>query len=65
MLHVMIPRILRMEQILQAFLEDDRKGLLLMLMEDHRTKEFESAMALVDKLLAQPWNTEAAEHYRR
>ncbi len=64
MLHVMIPRMLRMEQILQAFLEGDRKSLLLMLMEDHRTKDFENAKALIEELLAQPWNAGAAEHYK-
>ncbi len=64
MLHVMVPRMLRMEQILQAFLEGDRRSLLLMLMEDYGTKEFENAKALIDELLAQPWNTEAFEHYK-
>ncbi|MEM1581799.1 MAG: alpha-glucosidase/alpha-galactosidase [candidate division WOR-3 bacterium] len=63
MLFVMMPRMLRMEQILQAFLEGDRKSLLLMLMEDHRTKSFNRAKALVDELLAQEWNAEVAKHY--
>lgn len=64
MLHIMMPRMLRMEQILQAFLEGDRKSLLLMLMEDHRTKSFENAKSLIDEILAQPWNSDAAEHYK-
>lgn len=64
MLHVMIPRMLRMEQILQAFLEGDRKSLLLMLMEDHRTKSFENTKSLIDEILAQPWNFDAAKHYK-
>ncbi|MEM2342067.1 MAG: alpha-glucosidase/alpha-galactosidase [Candidatus Bathyarchaeia archaeon] len=64
MLHVMIPRMLRMEQILQAFLEGDRKSLLLMLMEDHRTKSFENAKSLIDAILTQPWNSDAAKHYK-
>jgi len=64
MLYVMIPRMQRMERILQAFKEGDRKSLVLMLMDDPRTESYEKANALVEELLAQPWNTEAANHYR-
>lgn len=64
MLHVMMPRMLRMEQILQAFLEGDRKSLLLMLMEDHRTRALENAESVINEILAKPWNTEAAKHYK-
>ncbi len=63
MSYVMIPRMRRMEHILQAFLEEDRKSLLLLLMEDPRTRSLEQAKALLDELLAQPWNSEAAAHY--
>lgn len=64
MLHIMIPRWQRMEIILQAFREGDRTSLLLMLMEDHRTKSLEQAKALIEELLAQPWNASAREHYK-
>jgi alpha-galactosidase len=64
MSYVIMPRMIRMERILQAFLEGDRKSLVLMLMDDPRTESYEKAKALVDELLAQPWNAEAAEHYR-
>ena len=64
MLYVMMPRMRRMEQILQAFIEGDRKSLLLMLLEDPRTKSYEQSKALLDELLAQPWNSEAANHYK-
>lgn len=64
MLHVIMPRMRRMEQILQAFKEGDKTTLLLMLMEDPRTKSFEQAKALLEEILAQPWNVEAREHYR-
>ena len=63
MSYVLIPRMRRMEHILQAFVERDRKSLLFMLMEDPRTTSFEQAEALVDELLAQPWNSDAATHY--
>ncbi len=64
MLYVMTPRMQRMEQILQAFLEKDKQSLLLMLLEDPRTKSLEQANALLEELLAQPWNYEAANHYK-
>ncbi|MCD6529710.1 alpha-glucosidase/alpha-galactosidase [Candidatus Bathyarchaeota archaeon] len=64
MLHVIMPRMRRMEQILQAFREGDRTTLLLMLMEDPRTKSFQQAKALLEELLAQPWNVETRKHYR-
>jgi len=64
MLYIMVPRMLRMERILQAFKEKDRKSLILMLMDDPRTKSYEKAKALVNELLAQPWNIEAARHYQ-
>ena len=64
MLYVIVPRMLRIQRILQAFLDGDRRSLVLMLMEDHRTKSFEKAKALVEELLAQPWNSEAANHYK-
>jgi alpha-galactosidase/6-phospho-beta-glucosidase family protein len=64
MVHVMTQRMNRMEQILRAFLERDRTGLFLMLMEDHRTKSPEQAKALLDDLFSKPWNSEAAKHYK-
>ena len=64
MFHIMIPRWQRMEIILRAFREGDKTSLLLMLMEDHRTKSLEQAKTLIDELLAQPWNSDAREYYR-
>ena len=64
MSYVLMPRMGRMERVLQAFLDGDRKSLLLMLMEDPRARSLEQAKALLDELLAQPWNSEAAAHYR-
>jgi len=63
MLHVVLPRMLRMEQVLQAFLDGDKKSLLLMIAEDHRTRSFEDARFLLEEQLGQPWNSKAAKHY--
>ncbi len=64
MLYVLIPRWLRMERILQAFREGDRTSLLLMVMDDPRTKSFEQGKNLVETLLSQPWNEEMKKHYK-
>lgn len=64
MLYVMIPRWLKMERTLQAFIEGDRASLILSLMEDPRTSSFDQAVQVVEKLLTQPWNEEAERHYR-
>ena len=62
--HSMLPRLIRLENILNAYMNRDRKTLVLMLMDDPRTRSFEQAKRLIDTLLAQPWNAGAAEHYR-
>ncbi|MEN2983728.1 MAG: alpha-glucosidase/alpha-galactosidase [Dictyoglomaceae bacterium] len=64
MLYVLIPRWLRMERILQAFREEDRTSLILMIMEDHRTKTFEQGKNLVESILSQPWNEDMNKHYK-
>jgi len=64
MLHVMKPRMLTMERTLQAYLNGDRKSLLLTILNDPRARSYENCKALLDELLAQPWNSEAAAHYR-
>jgi alpha-galactosidase len=63
MFHIMIPRWQRMEIVLQAFIERDRRSLLLMLMEDHRTRSREQVELLIDEMLSQPWNAGARQHY--
>ncbi len=62
--NVILPRVLRMESIVDAFMAGDRTALVLQLMDDHRTGSFAQAQGMIDALLSQPWNTEAAAHYR-
>lgn len=62
--NVVLPRVLKMENILDAFLRGDRKTLVLTLMDDPRTKSYDQAVRLIDTLLNQSWNAEAAAHYR-
>ena len=63
--NVLIPRWVRMENILGAYLTGDRRPLLLSLMDDPRSQSFAQARELIDVVLDQPWNREAAKHYRR
>ncbi|MCX8193638.1 MAG: alpha-glucosidase/alpha-galactosidase [Nitrososphaeria archaeon] len=64
MLFNIIPRMLKMEQVLHAFLEGDKTALILMVAEDHRTRSFSQAENVVEEILEQPWNKEALAHYR-
>jgi alpha-galactosidase len=62
--NVIVPRWIRMENIHNAYLTGDRRPLLLSLMDDPRTTSYEQAKGLLDTLFDQPWNREAAEHYK-
>jgi alpha-galactosidase len=61
--NIILPRLARAENIMDAYLRGDRSVLYLMLMEDPRTRSFEQAKTVIDKLLAQPWNIEVNKHY--
>ena len=62
--HVLLPRLQRMERLLHAYGAGDRMSLVLAIMEDPRTRSFEQAESLVEDLLSQPWNTALKAHYR-
>jgi alpha-galactosidase len=62
--NIMLPRLVRAENILDAYRRGDRTVLYLMVAEDPRTRSFDQAKKLVDTLLAQPWNADADKHYR-
>jgi alpha-galactosidase len=64
MLHVIIPRMLRMEWALEAFLEGEKNLLLEWLLIDPRTKSQEQAEKTVKEILALPFNKEMAKHYK-
>jgi alpha-galactosidase len=64
LLYALMPRMRRMEQILHAFQEEDKTTLLLMILEDHRARSSERSRALLEELFTQPWNEEAANHYK-
>jgi len=64
MLHIMIPRLLRMEWALEAFLEGGKDLLLEWLLNDPRTEYLEQAESVIKDILALPFNKEMAEHYK-
>lgn len=64
MLHAIIPRMLRMEWALEAYLGGNRGLLIEWLLNDPRTKSFRQAEQSIEEILTLPFNKEMAEHYR-
>ena len=59
----LVPRMLRMEWALEAFLSGDKSMLQEIVIRDPRTKSFEQAEAVIDEILALPFNKEMKKHY--
>ncbi|HER23723.1 MAG TPA: alpha-glucosidase/alpha-galactosidase [Candidatus Atribacteria bacterium] len=57
------PRRLKMEWALEAFVSGDKKILQEILVRDPRTKSFEQAEAVIEEILALPFNQEMKKHY--
>jgi alpha-galactosidase len=57
------PRRLRMEWALEAFISGDKRILQEILIRDPRTKSFEQTEAVIDEILALPFNKEMKKHY--
>ncbi len=60
----LLPRMLRMEWSLEAFITGDRGILEEILVRDPRTKSFEQVKAVIEEILALPFNQEMKRHYR-
>jgi len=58
------PRMLRMEWALEVFVSGDKMMLQEILIRDPRTKSFEQTEAVIDELLALPFNKEMKKHYK-
>lgn len=61
--NVILPRLIAAQNIIQAYENHDREQLVLWLCNDARTHSYKQAKDLIDKLLAQPWNKAASDHY--
>jgi alpha-galactosidase len=57
------PRRSRMEWALEAFVSGDKRILQEILIRDPRTKSFEQAEAVIEEILALPFNKEMKKHY--
>ena len=57
------PRMLRMEWVLEAFVSGDKRILQEILIRDPRTKSFKQAEAVIEEILALPFNKEMKKHY--
>lgn len=64
MLHAIIPRMLRMEWALEAYIEGGRDLLIEWLLNDPRTKSFSQAEQTVKEILELPFNKEMARHFK-
>lgn len=61
----LIPRILRMEWALEAFISGDRRVLEEILLRDVRTKSYEQVQRIIDEILNLPFNEEMKKHYSK
>lgn len=59
----LIPRLVRLESAMEAFLEGDRSVLLELLFRDPRTRSNVQATSVLDEILNLPFNQDAKEHY--
>jgi len=59
----LVPRMLRMEWALEAFVSGDKRILQEILIRDPRTKSFKQAEAVIEEILALPFNKEMKKHY--
>jgi len=61
----LLPRILRMEWALEAFISGDRRVFEEILIRDPRTKSYEQVVAVIEDILNLPFNEEMKKHYSR
>jgi alpha-galactosidase len=60
---VLLPRLVRLEMALEAFVRKDKSMLLEILYRDRRTKSDQQARDVLDEILAQPFNEEMRHVY--
>ena len=62
LLQVLWPRMLDMERNIELALSSDKGLLLRMILDDPRTQSLEQAEAVIEEILALPFNREMAEN---
>ncbi len=63
LLEQIAPKVLQMERGIEAFLSGDRTMLLYNILDNHQTRSYDHAVAVLDDMLAMPGHEEAAAHY--
>jgi alpha-galactosidase len=63
LLEVVLPKVLHMERGLEAYLSGDKTMLLYDILDNHQTRSYDQAVAVLEDLLAMPGHEEAASHY--
>jgi alpha-galactosidase/6-phospho-beta-glucosidase family protein len=64
MLEQILPEWLEMERNIEAFKTGDRSMLLYNVLEDHRTKSYDQAVAVLNDMLAAEGNKELQDYFR-
>ena len=59
----LMPRMVRMEMALEAFITGDRKVLEEVLIRDPRTKSYQQVKSVIDEILSLPFNKAMKAHY--
>ena len=63
LLEQIAPKVLHMERGLEAYLTGDKTMLLYNILDNHQTRSYDQAVAVLEDLLAMPGHEEAAAHY--
>ncbi len=61
--YFILPRIMRMEMALEAFINGDKTLLEEFLIRDPRTKSYEQVRSVLDEIMNLPFNKKMREHY--
>lgn len=59
----LLPRIMRMEMALEAFVSGDKRVLEEFLIRDPRTKSYEQVLSVLNEIMNLPFNAEMKNHY--
>jgi alpha-galactosidase len=62
--NVLIPRLTRLEWVMDAYFSASRAALLEIVYRDPRTKSGEQAREVLDKILALPFNAAMNKYYK-
>jgi len=63
-IHLLRTIVTRMKIGLQAFLTWDKSVLLNLVLSDHRTRSYDQALALIEDLLALPFNEDLKKKFK-